>query len=71
MEPTQTTPSDSRPSMGENIWGPKFPIYGLIVILIFLALLIGRAWYLGVPIKEVFRNTDPKPAAVDSIPERQ
>lgn len=71
MEPNKTTPPDGGFSPGQNIWGPKFPIYGLIIILLFLALLIGRAWYLGVPLGEVFRQAEPDPIIQQPIPDRQ
>ena len=41
-----------------NIWGPKFPGFGLIVIGLFVMLILGRAWYLGVPLAEIFKNQD-------------
>jgi hypothetical protein len=69
MEPqksTQPALPDNHLHPGGNIWGPKFPLFGLVVILLFLGLLLARAYYLGVPLGEVFRNSDPAPAAVDS-----
>ena len=62
--PQQDSDNHLRP--GGNIWGPKFPLFGLAVIL-FVAVLIGaRACYLGIPMNEVFKNTDLAPTAVDS-----
>ncbi len=55
------------PDINSNIWGSKFPIFGLIVIIFFLSLVGIRACMLGVPLKDVFRNTDPTPAQVDSL----
>lgn len=69
MEPqkiAQAAGPDNHLRPGGNIWGPKFPLFGLVVILLFLGMLIGRALYLGVPLGEVFRNSDPPPAAIDS-----
>ncbi len=61
-------PGESHLRPGGNIWGPKFPLFGLIVILLFSALIGIRACMLGVPLRNVFRNTDHAPEAVDSIP---
>ncbi len=54
-----------------NIWGSKFPLFGLAVILFFVALVWIRACTLGVPLSDVFRNTDAPPAAADSTRQNQ
>lgn len=51
---------------GSNIWGPKFPLFGLAVILLFAILVGARACYLGIPLGDVFKNADPAPTSVDS-----
>jgi len=56
---------------GSNIWGPKFPLFGFAVILLFVAIIGIRACYLGVPLGDVFRNTDPVPVTVDSTQNKQ
>jgi len=54
------------PAPGSNIWGPKFPLFGLAVILLFALLIGARACYLGVPLGDVFKNTDPAPTTIDT-----
>jgi hypothetical protein len=62
--PPQGADDHLRP--GGNIWGPKFPLFGLAVILFFAVLIGVRACYLGIPMHEVFKNTDPAPTTIDS-----
>jgi hypothetical protein len=49
-----------------NIWGQKFPLFGLIVISIFVLLVVGRAWYMGIPLAEIFKNQDNPPPKTES-----
>lgn len=53
--------SNDRLTPGSNIWGSKFAFFGLAVILLFAVLIGARACYLGVPLTDVFKNTDPTP----------
>lgn len=50
-----------------NIWGSKFSIFGLTVILFFISLVATRACMLDVPVGEVFRNQDTAPVVTDSL----
>ena len=54
------------PAPGSNIWGARFPLFGLAVIVFFAVLIGARACYLGIPLGDVFKNADPAPTAVDS-----
>jgi hypothetical protein len=56
---------------GGNIWGSKFSMFGLIVILFFISLVVTRSCMLGIPVGEVLRNQDTAPAATDSLNKQQ
>ena len=56
---------------GGNIWGSKFSMFGLVVILLFISLIAIRSCMLGIPLGEVFRNQDATPAATDSLNKQQ
>ena len=45
---TQEQPPHDEVYVG-NIFGPKFTLYGAIIILLFVAIILYRHWALGVP----------------------
>ncbi len=69
---TPTSSPEQRPPASSNIWGWKFSLISLGIILFMIALAAFRHWQLGIPVKldnvQVQDSTSTPQAPSDTLP---